>query len=189
MVSEETADRYAEALLELGSEEGNLEELAEDVKAIKEAVSGSTEFRSFIEHPLVPKGDKREMLTQVFGESVKKETLNFLMLLVDNSREDHLKMICDRFLDMKMDRQNLTRVKVFSALEGDQEELKSLVKEPLGRALDTSVEITQVKQDKDLIGGIKLEIAGKVVDGSARRQLLNLREHLTSGGTDGSDKQ
>lgn len=185
MISEDIADRYAEALIELGNEEGILEKISKDVKKIQEIISSSNDLKVFLKHPLVPEEDKKGMIKKIFEERITKEMVNFLSLLVDSSREIYLEMICARFLDKKRDEQNLTQVKVYSALEEDKGELKDLIKERLEEALGTSIEITKVKKDENLIGGIKLEIGGKVIDGSAKRQLGNLREHLTLGGIDG----
>lgn len=185
MISEDIADRYAEALIELGNEEEMLQKISKDVKKIQKTISSSNELKLFLEHPLVPETDKKGMIKKIFEDELTREMVNFLSLLVDSSREVYLELICARFLDKKRDEQNLTQVKVYSAFEEEKEDLKDLIKERLEGALDTSIEITKVEKNENLIGGIKLEIGGKIIDGSAKRQLGNLREHLTLGGIDG----
>ena len=188
MISQEIADRYAQALLELGNEEDILEELAGDIMSLKKIFEESEDLVSFLEHPLIPDEDKQKIITEVVEEGVRRETLNFILLMIDHSREKYLKVVCDRFLDIKSDSQNLTKVKVFSALEEKEDEIEKMIKGKLEEALNTSIEVTEVEKDSNLLGGIKLEIAGKTIDGSASRQLKKLREHLTLGGINGSNK-
>lgn len=185
MKSIEVADRYSQALYELGKEEGVMDELQDDLSEVDRVLDSHDELFSFLIHPLVPDADKKGILDDVFGESLLRETRNFLKILVEKNREDYLPLIYERFRKIRRDEEEIVEVEVTLPPGFDSEEVVEEVTSRLIEMMDKSVQVTEVREDEDLIGGIKLKVGEQVIDGSVRSRLEGLRDFVIEGGSDG----
>ncbi|MFB6215180.1 MAG: ATP synthase F1 subunit delta [Candidatus Bipolaricaulia bacterium] len=181
MKSIEVADRYAQAVYELGREEGILDVLQSDLKEVNEVIGTNDEFLPFLIHPLVSNEDKRALLEEIFGESLSREAMNFLKLLVGKDREDYIPLIYERVKKLRMDRDEIVEVEVTFPPSFDREEVVNRVESNLREILDREVWITEVAEDEDLIGGVRLKVGERVIDGSVRGSLEGLREFILGG--------
>jgi len=181
MKSIEVADRYAQAVYELGKEEGILEDLQSDLGEVNEVINTNEEFFPFLTHPLVPDKDKQELLEEVFGDFLGREAMNFLKLLVQKDREDYLPLIYKRVKKLRMDQDEIVEVEVAYPPGFDREEVLGRVEENLREILDREIWITEVSEDENLIGGVRLKIGERVIDGSVQGKLEGLREFVLGG--------
>lgn len=183
MKSREIADRYAEALYELGIEEQILDELGQNLRDIKSLVLKVPQLQLFIDHPLIPVEQKRELVKKIFEDKINPLTVRFLYLLLDKSRGDYLELICQRFFRIRSEREDVVEVTVYvpEVFSEDIDDVKEMVENRLERILDKEVGIREVKKDSDLIGGMRLEVGNKIVDGSVRYRLEQLREFVLEG--------
>lgn len=185
MKSVEVADRYAQAIYELGVEEDKLDGIQEDLEAVSRLVNSNDYMMDFLVHPLVPNEDKEGILEEVLGDSLLRETLNFLKLLVNKDREDYLPLIYERLRKIRRDEEEIIEVEVTVPPDLDGDEIVDEVKSRLDNLLDKSVYITKVTEDADLIGGIRLKVGEQIIDGSVQGELKGLREHILGGGSNG----
>lgn len=185
MKSVEVADRYAQAIYELGVEEDKLDRVQEDLNEVSQLVDSNDYLMDFLVHPLVPNEDKGGIIEEVLDDSVLRETLNFLKLLVNKDREDYLPLIYERLRKIRRDEEEIIEVEIAVPpdLEGDK--IVDEVKGRLDNLLDKSVYITKVTEDPDLIGGIRLKVGELIIDGSVQGELEGLREHILEGGSNG----
>ncbi|MCF7889722.1 ATP synthase F1 subunit delta [Candidatus Bipolaricaulota bacterium] len=181
MKSIEVADRYAQAVYELGKEEGILDDLQSDLEEVNKVINTNDDFFPFLIHPLVPNKDKRALLEEVFEDSLSREGMNFLKLLVGKDREDYLPLIYRRVKKLRMDQDEIVEVAVAYPPRFDREEVVSRVEKNLREILDREVWITEVTEDEDLIGGVKLKVGERVIDGSAQGRLEGLRQFVLGG--------
>jgi len=185
MKSVEVADRYAQALYELGVEEDKLDRIQEDLNEVSQLVDANGYLMDFLVHPLVPNEDKEGVLEEILGESLLRETLNFLKLLVNKDREDYLPLIYERLRKIRRDEQEIIEVEITVPPDLDRDEVEGEVKSRLDSLLNKSVYVTDVTEDPDLIGGIKLKVGEQIIDGSVQGELEGLREHILEGGSNG----
>jgi len=185
MKSVEVADRYAQAIYELGVEEDKLDAIQDDLQGVSRLVNSNDYLMDFLVHPLVPNEDKEGVLEEVLGDSLLRETLNFLKLLVNKDREDYLPLIYERLRKIRRDEQEIIEVEVTVPPDLDRDQLVDEVKSRLDNLLDKSVYVTKVTEDPDLIGGIKLKVGEQIIDGSVQGELEGLREHILEGGSNG----
>ena len=181
MKSIEVADRYAQAVYELGKEEGILDDLQSDLGKVNEVINSNEDFFPFLIHPLVPDKDKQNVLEEIFGETIRREAMNFLKLLVQKDREDYLPLIYKRVKKIRMDQDEIVEVEIAYPPGFDREGVVSRVEENLGEILDREIWITQVTEDEELIGGVRLKIGERVLDGSVQGRLEGLREFVLGG--------
>ncbi|HKW38934.1 MAG TPA: ATP synthase F1 subunit delta, partial [Burkholderiales bacterium] len=101
---------------------------------------------------------------------------NFVRVLADNGRLDVLGEIRAQFDSLKDEREGVVEAEVATAFEMDQGQIADLVarlEKHTGRKVKARVSV-----DKALIGGVKVVLGDKVIDGSARAQLVALENAL-----------
>ncbi len=175
MKSKEIARRYAEALYELAREEGTVDEIETAYSQVAEALNAVPDALRFLTHPLVPRIDKLSFIDKSFP-NVPKYLRNLLHLLVKNGREGYITLIYNEFRALRGERENIARVKLATAKPLSQAD-KARLMEHLTAALGKRVEIEE-RVEPDLLGGVRLEIGGKVIDGTLRAKLAQLQAVL-----------
>jgi F-type H+-transporting ATPase subunit delta len=173
--SQEIARRYAEALYNLASEENCVERIDNDYGRIVEEMKPVTDMSRFLTHPLVARDAKVKLLKEAFP-NVSEYLHNMFSVLVRNGREGYIGMIYDEFVKLRGSVEGIVPVKVTTAHElsiGEKERLTAHLADRLGSRVKLDEEI-----DKDLIGGLRIEVNGKVLDGSLRARLNKLKTVL-----------
>ncbi|MGM0501249.1 MAG: ATP synthase F1 subunit delta [Bacillota bacterium] len=176
MIENEVAEKYAEALFDLAVEESSLESITEEFNEVIDVVEDSEELNKVINHPKLSYKQKKELLTKVFEGELSTELLNFLMLLADKKRIEHLAAINQEFNVLVEEAQNKLNVAVKSAVEISTKQQKKL-KEKLSSILDKEISLS-LEVDQELIGGLVLQIGDKVIDGSIQNYLQELELDL-----------
>lgn len=176
MADRVVAHRYAEALL--GAVEGadRLDGVCDELQAIAALVDENAQLKAFLEGPNIVEAHKRDLVERTFGEKVEPETLDFLRLLLDKHRIDHLAEITEEFTRMVEARRNQMRVHVTTAIA-----LPPDMQDRLKRALDAATDkdcLVQPRVDKRVIGGVVAVMGDRVIDGSLRTSLTELRKQL-----------
>ena len=101
---------------------------------------------------------------------------NFVRVLAENGRLGVVTEIRAHFEALKNEREGTLEAEVTTAFEMDQAQIADLVarlEKRTGRKVKARVSV-----DKSLIGGVKVVIGDKVIDGSARAQLSALENAL-----------
>jgi F-type H+-transporting ATPase subunit delta len=180
MRSAGAARRYARALFALASEEGRIDAVRAELRALRRVLAESDDLRHAVFRPLRPVSERRAVLQTVCdrlgtGASVR----NFCALLVDQRRVVDFESICGAYDELADAAAGRTRARVVSA-----EPLAATQRERLRRALEArtgrQVELDE-RVDPSLIGGAVASVGGLVFDGSLRTQLERLRSSLTRG--------
>jgi len=127
-------------------------------------------------------GNPRLSPEQVYGiiagasGNITTEAQNFLRVLIENRRLGLLRQIRAQFEALKNAREGVIQAEVYTAFELSDAQLAGLVA-ALEKRTGHKVR-TQVRLDKTLIGGVRVVMGDKVIDGSARAQLGALESAL-----------
>jgi F-type H+-transporting ATPase subunit delta len=167
---------YAEALFEAAREREELEGVLEDLEEFVGALRENEELQLFFYGGQIPEREKRRAI-DALTEEMTLSTRNFLKLLSDNGREEILEEVLLRYEELVKEHLGKIEVEVTTAVELSDEELDRL-KERLGRILEGREVILETRVDPDLLGGAVFRFGGRMVDGSVRGQLQNLREEM-----------
>jgi F-type H+-transporting ATPase subunit delta len=176
------ARRYAKALFLLAGEESSLEQTGVELQQLAD-VASDPEMAAMLGNPLLS-GQTRRTVAQTLADrlALRPTTRNFLCLLADHQRLRHIAGIAEcyrRLLDAARGR---VRAKVSSAVALNEEQEHNLVA-AFERLTGKTVLATK-QLDPELLGGVLVEIAGKVYDGSLKTQLQHLAASMAgSGGT------
>ena len=125
------ADRYAEALVEIAKgEKLTYERISSDLAIVEDTLSQSVDLDEVLKNPLISIEDKKEIINKVFSSEIDPLMVNFLKVLVDKDRFSTLREVIISF-NIFLDKiNNISRVKVTSAVELSQD-AKNRLKEKL----------------------------------------------------------
>jgi ATP synthase F1 delta subunit len=172
---EEAARVYAEALFDVASEKGKLDEIGEQLGQVADAVDGSRELQVFFFSPYFSSAEKAEGLRKAVSEA-EPELVNFLELLIDKQRMTEIFRIRRRFEQLwKQERKRLD-VTVTSAVELDPSVVEKIGSE-IERQTGQTAELAS-RVDGEILGGIVLQVGNMVLDASIRSRLEKLRKSV-----------
>jgi F-type H+-transporting ATPase subunit delta len=164
---------YAEAAFKLADEAGALAKWSEMLAALAQ-VAKDARVRAAVADPNLTDAQRAGLFISILKLSGEGE--NFVRVLAHNDRLELLPEIRQRFEVLKNEREGVVEAEVQSAFELSDAQLKDLVQrleKKTGRKVRAHVSV-----DRELIGGVKIVLGDKVIDGSARAQLGALETAL-----------
>jgi len=132
--------------------------------------------RRIIADPNVPEAKVAGLIIAILGGKLTAEAENFVRLLAEAKRLELLGEMRAQFEALKNEREGLIEADVVSAFELDAAQTRDLeqrLEKRTGRKVKARVSV-----DRELIGGVKVVLGDKVIDGSARAQLAMLETTL-----------
>lgn len=174
MIEGKLSRRYARAVFELAA--GREEAIGAEVDGFLEAYE-DPDLKKVLGNPAFDQDRRKDIVVEVAGLlGLSDLTTNFLSLLVTRDRLDGLSSIADRYhrlLDESAGRVN-AKITVPQPLGEDQRNgLAAVVGDMTGKTAILTEEV-----DPGIIGGIVVEVGGRVYDGSVRTQLQTLRKSI-----------
>lgn len=168
--------RYAKSLLDLATELNKLEETKSDMENLLAATQGSREFRTFLKSPIVESKKKAEVINAIFEGKLADLTQRFIALMAKQGREGDLPVIAQGFLELYQAQKGIETAVITSAQALSAEQLNMLTAR-LAEGLGKKIEVEQ-RVDADMIGGMKLRVAGKEYNGSIAAKLKTLQKNF-----------
>ena len=166
------AFQYAEALFSLAKETSQIEDVLTEFKVIKKAFD--FEIYQFLVHPKIKKQDKKDLISKFVNNSLLRR---FIFVLIDNSRIEILDDVLDEF-EKLIDNQNKTmKVQVYSHKLLSPGQKKQLA-DNLEKKHNRKIELENIV-DKSIVGGLRLEFEGMVLDDTINNYLNSLKANLT----------
>lgn len=163
--------RYARSLFDLASESSSVEETGGGLQELAAAVEG-------LEPGTLSRGHlsqgQRRLLAEAMAARAGAGSLlgRFLGVLAENDRLEQLPSIRAWYERMQDEAEGRVRIRVRTASvlrDEEREALRRRFSEITGRKIVDAVEI-----DDSLIGGLSVEVDGRVYDGSIRTQLARI---------------
>ena len=166
---------YAEAAFKLADEKDELARWSGMIAALA-AVAADERVRRAIGDPNLSDEKVAGVFISILGGKLSGDAENLVRVLAQNGRLELLPEIRDQFEALKNEREGVIEAEVQSAFELSDAQLADLVQrleKNTGRKVRAKVQV-----DRELIGGVKIVLGDKVIDGSARAQLGALETAL-----------
>jgi len=170
------ARRYAKALFEISSERSILERVFAEIVSFEESLKANTNFRLFMNSQDVSKKEKQAKLEKALQDRISNVFFNFLLVLLRKNRETILSDIAREFQWMVDKRQKRMRAFATTAVPLDKKAVKNL-KAALDTAFGYDIQL-QNHVDESILGGVIVNVDGKLLDGSLKSQLAILKSQL-----------
>jgi F-type H+-transporting ATPase subunit delta len=172
--------RYAKALVDLGAEQKMVEQYGNELSRVHSAFVAQSALRLILESPTFPAEKKKAILadlSETLGLSAGMR--NFLGLLLEKDRIQYLPQIEGNYSRFADELSGTLRARIVSAAELDAGQCATIragLEKQSGKKVELKVEL-----EPSLIGGIQVEIGGKVFDGSVKTQLKRIEDTLKKG--------
>ena len=164
---------YAEALLQVVSENDLTEEMVKEVKQLLSLINDSPDLEKTLSSPVLETDTKKKIIIEIFSEMINSSLLNFLKLLADRQRIGIVTSILDRFLEIYRENSNIALATVTSAVELTDDQKGLITKKIINIAGTEKLELV-TKIDPSLIGGFVASVGSKVIDASLATQIRKL---------------
>ncbi|HKA52460.1 MAG TPA: ATP synthase F1 subunit delta [Candidatus Binatia bacterium] len=170
------ARRYAKALLELARGQGLQETVGVELARVAEVLADPSlaQLLALPNLPLKTRRDITERLSTALA--LQPLTSNFLRVLAENGRLDIIPQVENAYQHLLERALGRVRAKVRAAAPLSEEELNALV-DAFSRLTNMTV-LPTIELDPELLGGVTVEIEGRVYDASLKTQLQRLGETL-----------
>lgn len=169
------AKRYAEAFLEYAQEAAGKDKAVEELKSLKILLFTNPDFADFLYDPDIAVQEKIVVINNALGPYFSEAVLLFLRLLLEKDRITLIVDICD-YVRATYSHGKTTEAVLKTSYPLDLElieAVKSRLEDKLQRKLNLFLEL-----DAGLLGGVQVRIGNRVIDGSVRRRLEEIKEKL-----------
>jgi F-type H+-transporting ATPase subunit delta len=173
------ARRYAKAIVAVAQEQNALEQTGDELRLLR-ALAEDAQIAQGLANPLLA-ATARRGLARAIAEQLKLRPImrDFLCLLADHRRLDQLVGIADQYQRIVDQMLGRVRATITSAAPLAPEQVEAVVG-VLGRQTGRTV-LAEELVDEGLLGGVVVDIEGKVYDGSLRTQLESLAASIAGG--------
>ena len=175
--STETSERYSRALFEVANESNELDKIENDVKNFHLLFNSSSEIKNFIQNPTQSINTQNSfinLLTEKLGFS--KNLKNFFLLLIEKRRIFFVKKIFESFLRLCSTKRGEVKASLISSKELSQNEL-DIINKDLSNLMGSILQF-DYKVDKELIGGLKLQLGSFMIDTSVKNKLKKYKQAM-----------
>ena len=169
---------YGDALFMLALEEDRAKEYGDALQAIQAAFFKNPEYSQLLASPDVSLRERIAVIDAVYAKSVPQHVLSFVKLLCEKGRISCFEAAYGEYMAQFYASQRVINAKITSAVVlTDAEKAKLIRKLEVTHKGKVQAEYLV---DKELLGGMMVEIDGKILDGSLRHRLREMKDVMHS---------
>lgn len=168
--------RYATALHELAVTAGAADKAGADLHALVATLRSSPESLRHLASPRLPREKKRALIQSLLPAGCHDLVRRTLMLLVDKGRAGEVEGLSAAWDEVALAASGRAVASVTTATPLDEAGRSKLVAQ-LARVTGKSI-VLQEHVDPELLGGARILVGSRMIDGSVAARLAALRERL-----------
>lgn len=177
MTSGGRIDGYAAALFDIARAEGALETVEGELFTLARVLEGSDELRNTLTDQAIPVVTRQALIEDLLqGKGASPVTTSLVSFVVGSGRGRDLPEIVDRFVRRAAAERRHEVAEVRSAVPLDGEQQRRLA-EALSAATGKQVEV-KVIVDPGVLGGLEARVGDRIIDGTIRSRIHQLRSAL-----------
>ena len=169
---------YGESMYALALEEGLTGEILEEMKVIRTLFQENPDYVHLLSEPSIPGNERIDLIEAAFGNQAERYLVNFLKLLCERNLLREFGGCCDEYA-RRYNRDNgiaeATATSAVPMTEAQAEALKQKLEKLSVKKISLSL-----KTDPSLLGGVRVELEGKELDGTVKGRLDGLSRKLDS---------
>lgn len=173
---------YALSLFELAQDAGGREkilEVAGELEQIIELARSNTQFANFLDSPVVDTQRRGASIRSIFQDRITDLVLRFMLVLNTNKRLDHIDAVHSAFAELVYEAIGQVEVDVWTAVAMSDEVLQT-VTNGLQNVLGKDP-VVHAYVDASILGGLKIRVGDKLIDGSIAARLRQLEQSIRTG--------
>lgn len=169
---------YGDALFDIAVEQNKTDVFFEEIKGLKQVLTENPELSKFLGHPDIELSEKVTVVENIFHGRISDEIVGLMRIVVTKGRASYLMSILDYFIAKTKEFKKIGVASVSSATELSDAQKKKIVDKLLSSTSYKEFEMNY-RVDPELIGGVVIRIGDRVVDGSVKNKLANLKRELS----------
>lgn len=169
---------YGTALFSLALEENAKEEYFKALRTVKSLFDENEGYLDMLSSPALSVRARLSALDEVFKDTLPEYVLSFLKLLCEKGRIEKFDEAVKEFFELYNASEKIIDAKITSAADLSDDEKSRLISK-LEKTRSCKINPEYIT-DPSLIGGITVEIDGKILDGSIRHRLREVKEVMNS---------
>ena len=175
--STETSERYSRALFEVSQDSNDLDKVENDIKNFKLIYDKNSEVKNFIKDPSQIINEQNKLVNLISDKlKFSKNVQKFLLLLIEKRRIFFVNKIIESFLRLCSQKRGEIKASLISSKELSQNELNDISTD-LSKSMGSTLKF-DYKVDKELIGGLKLQLGSIMIDTSIRNKLKKYEQAM-----------
>ncbi len=174
----ETSRSYAEAMFSLATETTSVPATLEALTFARDELYNTEGALELLASPAIAKDERQAVLEKAFEGRLPQHVLNLLCVMVDHGCIRELDDCVKAFRELHDAALKLSTAQVTSAVpltKAEEAELAAQLTKKLGRTIRLTCDV-----DASLLGGMIVRVDGKVIDGSLRHKLQQIKEVMNS---------
>ncbi|GAB6086248.1 F0F1 ATP synthase subunit delta [Alkaliphilus crotonatoxidans] len=176
-MAELVGSRYASALYAVSLELNKEQIFKEELLGIIELLKAHPQFDQLLKSPQIHAQEKKDIIAKILQGRISQEVLNFLYILVDKRRQNHLQDIVQAYVAMVEEANNMVEAVAITAKPMEAAEIERLqakLSMTSGKNITLKNEI-----DHKIMGGVLIQIGDKIIDGTVKNRLSQMKEQLS----------
>jgi F-type H+-transporting ATPase subunit delta len=173
-----TEQLAALATVEVAERAGELDELEDELFRFGRVVNGDAGLRAALSNPFFPAQRKRELLEALLGGKVTAPTMRLVTQAAVQARGRSLDASLEEYARLAAERRERLVAEVHVAIAltaGQRRQLAAALTASYGRDVHLNIVL-----DPKVIGGMSVQIAGELIDGTVASRLAGLRRRLAA---------
>ena len=171
---------YATALVEMAQSAGKLDLVAEEMSQLGELLAQDADLRRLLESRILSIEERAAAIDRIFNGQVSDLVYRFLQVVNRKNRLNELSGIVRAFHKLFAEHKGIVEVDAYVADKLDSAKLEAIAA-AVGRVLGKQV-VPHQHVDETLIGGLKLRIGDRLLDGSVATQLKLVQQKIQAAG-------
>lgn len=176
MIHKLTSKAYAQSIYTLTSQQNFVLEIIGDLKIVDEKFTESPSFYLHLKDPQLTLLEKEKNLKDVFADFISHKTYKIITLLIKNKHLNWLKKIIVELEKVRKEKEEIVDAKIFTPANLLDEQ-KAKIKSILSDKIKKTIIIHEIIKP-ELIGGIKIDVNGLVIDGTIFGKLEQLNRNI-----------
>lgn len=170
----EISKEYATALFMLAQETNTGNEISESLSIVSSLLRNTPDYLDFLSSPNISVNERIEAIDAAFSNRVNEYVVSFMKLICKKGHIRALHECIAAYCELDQAAKGISTGRVISAVSLNKRE-KSELKKKLEKFCGHSV-ILKYTVNRAVLGGLIVHIDGKVLDGSLRRRLHDIKE-------------
>ena len=176
MENKQLIKKYALSIYSIGKKENVLEEIESGIRVVDFLYKQSSIFRYFLLTKKISEKNKKLILLDILKDRCSTYVLELIYVIIEKGDIKSLSAIINRFFVFVSNEADIVPVRIItpSALDNNtNKDLIEKIESKLNKKVNAKNEV-----DPKIIGGVKLMIGNKVIDGSVSHQLRKIKNAL-----------
>lgn len=174
----ERAKEYATALFMVALEAQKKKAYAAALETVVNSLRDNPEYVEFLCAPNIPRSERISSIDEIFSASIPEDVVSFVKLLCEKDRIKTIDACFHEYMKLYNESKLVSWAYVRSAVpltESQKTALRLKLEKTSGRNV-----LLECIVDPTLLGGLVVEMDGKIIDGSLSRRMKEIKEVMNS---------